>query len=81
MSRPVVVFLDLHAPEVRAAIQAECPPDVVLRMATSRDPAFLEQAQKVNKVVAYKGPEAFRQFQDEEHKKYLPLAIKMGIRK
>ena len=47
----------------------------------SRDPAFLDQAAKLNKVVAYKGPEAFWQFQQEELKKYLPLATRMGIRK
>ena len=47
----------------------------------SKDPAFLEQALKVNKVIAYKGPEAFWRFQEEELKKYLPLAAKMGIRK
>ena len=47
----------------------------------SRDRAFLEQAAKVNKVIAYKGPEAFLKFQDEELKKYQPLAIKIGIRK
>jgi hypothetical protein len=47
----------------------------------SKDPAFLEQAQKASKVVAFKGPEAFRQFQEEELKKYLPLATRMGIRK
>ena len=39
MSRPVVVILDAHAPEVRAVIAAECPPMVELRMATSTDPA------------------------------------------
>lgn len=39
MARPVVVFLDVHAPEVRIAIEAECPPTVELRMATSTDPA------------------------------------------
>ncbi|HEV8676745.1 MAG TPA: NAD(P)-dependent oxidoreductase [Methylomirabilota bacterium] len=39
MSKPVVAFLDPHGPEVRAAIQAECPPEVVLRLATSSDPA------------------------------------------
>jgi len=32
-------------------------------------------------VIAFKGPEAFWQFQQEELKKYLPLATKMGIRK
>jgi tripartite-type tricarboxylate transporter receptor subunit TctC len=47
----------------------------------SRDPAFLEQAAKVNKVIAYKGPEAFWQFQQDELKKYVPLATRMGIRK
>jgi tripartite-type tricarboxylate transporter receptor subunit TctC len=47
----------------------------------SRDAAFLEQAVKVNKVVAYLGPEAFWRFQEEELKKYLPLATRMGIRK
>ncbi len=47
----------------------------------SKDPAFLEQALKVNKVIAYKGPEAFWRFQEEELKKYLPLATKIGIRK
>ena len=47
----------------------------------SKDPAFLEQALKANKVIAYKGPAAFWQFQEEELKKYLPLAIQLGIRK
>jgi tripartite-type tricarboxylate transporter receptor subunit TctC len=47
----------------------------------SRDPAFLEQAEKVSKVIAYKGPQAFWQFQEEELRKYLPLATRMGIRK
>jgi phosphoglycerate dehydrogenase-like enzyme len=37
--RPVVVFLDPHGPEVCAAIEAECPPTVTLRMATPADPA------------------------------------------
>ncbi|HEV8676742.1 MAG TPA: tripartite tricarboxylate transporter substrate binding protein [Methylomirabilota bacterium] len=62
------------------------PGEVVARWAglleeASKDPAFLEQALRVNKVVAYKGPDAFRQFQEEELKRYLPLAVKMGIRK
>jgi D-3-phosphoglycerate dehydrogenase / 2-oxoglutarate reductase len=39
MSRPVVVFLDAHDPEVRTVIAAECPPTVELRMATSDDHA------------------------------------------
>jgi tripartite-type tricarboxylate transporter receptor subunit TctC len=47
----------------------------------AKDSAFQEQAAKVNKVLAYKGPEAFWKFQEEELKKYLPLATKMGIRK
>jgi tripartite-type tricarboxylate transporter receptor subunit TctC len=47
----------------------------------AKDPAFLEQALKVNKVILYKGPEAFRKFQEDELKKYLPLATNMGIRK
>jgi hypothetical protein len=38
-------------------------------------------AQKVGKVLAIKGPDAFWQFQQEELKKYLPLATKVGIRK
>ena len=47
----------------------------------SKDLAFLEQAQKVNKVIAFMGPEAFWKLQQDELQKYLPLAIKMGIRK
>lgn len=47
----------------------------------SKDPAFLEQARKVSKVIAYKNADAFWQFQEEELKRYLPLATKMGIRK
>jgi D-3-phosphoglycerate dehydrogenase len=39
VSRPVVVFLDAHDPAVRAAIAAECPATLELRMATSADPA------------------------------------------
>src|SRR5215831_821479 len=38
MSRPIVVFLDAHDPEVRAVIAAECPTRLELRMATSDDP-------------------------------------------
>jgi len=49
--------------------------------AASKDPAFLEATAKVNKVMAYKAPDAFWRFQEEELKKYLPLATKMGIRK
>ena len=47
----------------------------------AKDPAFLEQAAKVSKVILYKGPQDFWKFQEEELKKYLPLAQKMGIRK
>lgn len=47
----------------------------------AKDPAFQEQAARVNKVLAYRGPEDFWKFQEEELKKYLPLATKMGIRK
>jgi tripartite-type tricarboxylate transporter receptor subunit TctC len=47
----------------------------------STDPVFLDQALKAQKVVAYKGPEGFWQFQQEELRRYLPLAIKLGIRK
>lgn len=47
----------------------------------SKDPAFLEATAKVNKVMAYKAPDAFWRFQEDELKKYLPLATKMGIRK
>ena len=47
----------------------------------AKDPEFLEQAARVNKVIAYKGPDAFWQFQQEELKKYVPLAARMGIRK
>jgi tripartite-type tricarboxylate transporter receptor subunit TctC len=54
---------------------------VALLEEASKDPAFIEQAQKVSKVIAIKGPDAFWQFQQEELKKYLPLATKMGIRK
>jgi tripartite-type tricarboxylate transporter receptor subunit TctC len=47
----------------------------------TKDPAFLEQAAKLNKVVAYMGPDAYWKFQEDELKKYLPLATRMGIRK
>ena len=47
----------------------------------SKDPAFLEQAAKLNKVVAYMGQDAYWKFQEDELKKYLPLATRMGIRK
>jgi tripartite-type tricarboxylate transporter receptor subunit TctC len=54
---------------------------VALLEEASKDPAFLEQAARVNKVIAFKGPDAYWQFQQEELKKYVPLATKMGIRK
>jgi tripartite-type tricarboxylate transporter receptor subunit TctC len=62
------------------------PPAVVAKWNTlleeaSKDPAFLEQAAKLNKVVAYMGPDAYWKFQEDELKKYLPLATKIGIRK
>jgi putative tricarboxylic transport membrane protein len=47
----------------------------------SKDPAFIEQAVRINKVLAYRGPDAFWAFQNEELAKYLPLATKMGIRR
>jgi tripartite-type tricarboxylate transporter receptor subunit TctC len=47
----------------------------------SKDPAFLEQAVRVNKVIAYKGPQEFLTFQEAELQKYRPLAEKIGIRK
>jgi len=31
--------------------------------------------------LAYLGPKEFWEFMQEEYKRYLPLAIKMGIRK
>ena len=43
---------------------------VALVEEASKDPAFIEQAQKVSKVIAFKGPEAFWQFQQDELKKY-----------
>jgi len=47
----------------------------------STDPVFLDQAAKIGKVIAYLGPQDFRKFMYAELDKYLPLAIKMGIRK
>lgn len=47
----------------------------------SKDPALIEQAVRINKVLAYRGPDAVWAFQNEELAKYLPLATKMGIRK
>jgi len=62
------------------------PPEVVDKWAKSleeacKDPAFLEQAAKIYKVLAYLGPKEFWEFMQEEYKRYLPLAFKMGIRK
>jgi D-3-phosphoglycerate dehydrogenase len=39
VTKPVVVLLDPHGPEVRSAIEAECPLEVVLRATASADPA------------------------------------------
>jgi putative tricarboxylic transport membrane protein len=47
----------------------------------AKDPAFLDQAAKLNKVIAYRAPDAFWRFQQDELKKYVPLATRMGIRK
>jgi tripartite-type tricarboxylate transporter receptor subunit TctC len=47
----------------------------------TKDKEFIDQAAKVSKVVAYMGPEQYWKFQQDELKKYLPLAQKMGIRK
>jgi tripartite-type tricarboxylate transporter receptor subunit TctC len=46
-----------------------------------KDPAFLDQAAKIFKVIAYLGPKEFWEFMQDEYKRYLPLAIKMGMRK
>jgi tripartite-type tricarboxylate transporter receptor subunit TctC len=62
------------------------PKDVVekwsktLEMAAT-DQAFLEQAKKIYKIVAYLGPAAFWDFMQAEYKRYVPLATRMGIRK
>ena len=62
------------------------PPGVVtkwnaLLQEASKDPAFLEQAAKLNKVVMYMPPEPYWRFQQDALARYLPLAQKMGIRK
>ncbi|MCJ7493617.1 MAG: tripartite tricarboxylate transporter substrate binding protein [Deltaproteobacteria bacterium] len=62
------------------------PPEVVDKWAKTlkeacQDPAFLEQAAKIYKVLAYLGPKEFWEFMQDEYKRYVPLAIKMGIRK
>ena len=64
----------------------QLPPEVVDKWAKSldeacKDPAFLEQAAKIYKVLAYLGPKEFWEFMQDEYKRYVPLAIKMGIRK
>ncbi len=46
-----------------------------------KDPAFLDQAAKIYKVIAYLGPKEFWEFMQDEYKRYLPLATKMGMRK
>jgi tripartite-type tricarboxylate transporter receptor subunit TctC len=65
---------------------ANLPKDVVEKwdktlQEASKDPAFLEQAAKIYKVIAYLGPKEFWEFMQDEYKRYLPLAIKMGMRK
>jgi tripartite-type tricarboxylate transporter receptor subunit TctC len=65
---------------------ANLPKDVVEKwdktlLEASKDPAFLEQAAKIYKVIAYLGPKEFWEFMQDEYKRYLPLAIKMGMRK
>jgi len=65
-------------PKLPAAIVAKW---VALVEEAAKDPSFMEQAQKVSKVIAFKGPDAYWQFQQDELKKYLPLATRMGIRK
>lgn len=47
----------------------------------TKDPAFLEQAGKIYKIVSYLGPTECWDFIQREYKRYLPLAIKMGMRK
>jgi tripartite-type tricarboxylate transporter receptor subunit TctC len=47
----------------------------------AKDPAFIEQATKVNKIIAYKPADEFWKFQQDELKRYLPLATAMGLRK
>ena len=54
--------------------------NALLQEAT-KDKEFIDQAAKVSKVVAYMGPDQYWKFQQDELKKYLPLAQKMGIRK
>ncbi|MBI3965227.1 MAG: dehydrogenase [Chloroflexi bacterium] len=49
MTQPLVLFLDPFSPEVRAAIEAEAPASLTVRLATSSDPAeiapFLGEAE------------------------------------
>lgn len=47
----------------------------------SKDPAFLEQAGKIYKIISYLGPTECWDFIMKEYERYLPLAIKMGVRK
>jgi tripartite-type tricarboxylate transporter receptor subunit TctC len=47
----------------------------------SKDKAFIEQAKKIYKIVAYLGPKECWDFIQTEYQRYLPLAIKMGMRK
>ncbi len=48
--------------------------------AASKDPAFLEQARKIYKVIHILGPSAFHDFMQAEYKRYLPMATRLGIR-
>jgi tripartite-type tricarboxylate transporter receptor subunit TctC len=65
-------------PKLPAAVVARWA--ALLEMA-GKDPAFQERAEKIYKIIAIKGPEAFWQFQQEEYKRFLPVAIQLGIRK
>lgn len=47
----------------------------------SKDPAFLEQAEKIYKIVAYLNPKEFWDFMQAEYKRYLPMAERLGLRK
>ncbi len=62
------------------------PPEVVEKWSramqeASKDPAFLDQAAKIYKIVAYQNPKDFWEFVQEEYKRYLPMAERLGMRK
>jgi hypothetical protein len=46
-----------------------------------KDPAFLEQAARIYKIVAYLNPKDFWEFMQAEYKRYLPMAERLGLRK